>query len=329
MFRLTYDSHEGKLYWFNTIQFSKTDISRLPSYTPARLSRRATNYLLLGMSIPAVLDVHPSPHPSNTPSNNSAIAYEYLRSLLALLNEFESFQQLHPIDGSSASSLSRARIPQMFKRNPSRPRKSSGAPVSDIGLPLQPSVSAPSVPDQPPPSTSHSNNPSLDQGYNPSFNSSSTTLVQPHQQQQAAAAAAAAPMPVQPPAAAAASFPTTSSFPSPPAPDAPNSTLLPSEYPSPYIHLLTPPLPFAPDFHTVFSALCDVLIDAYQRLLQLLSIPAICSPGLLELFNKVDGRLRKVMVGGIIREFENASREAAKREMMGVQRVVLGGLMGT
>ena len=79
----------------------------------------------------------------------------------------------------------------------------------------------------------------------------------------------------------------------------------------------------------VFATLCDVLIDAYQRLMQLLSSPAVCTPSLSDLFNKVDSRLRKVMVGGIIREFENASREAAKKEMMGVQRVVLGGLMGT
>ena len=45
-------------------------------------------------------------------------------------------------------------------------------------------------------------------------------------------------------------------------------------------------------------------------------------------FSKVDARLRKVMVGGIVREFESASREAVRKEMMGVQRVVLGGLMG-
>jgi hypothetical protein len=46
-----------------------------------------------------------------------------------------------------------------------------------------------------------------------------------------------------------------------------------------------------------------------------------------DLFTKVDGRIRKVMVSSIVREFENASRENAKREMMGLQKVVLGGLM--
>lgn len=35
------------------------------------------------------------------------------------------------------------------------------------------------------------------------------------------------------------------------------------------------------------------------------------------------------MVGGIVRDFEGAARESAKRELLGVQKVVLGGLMGS
>ncbi len=298
--------HEGRIFWFNTIQFSKADVSRLPSYTPTRLARRATNYLLLGMSIPAVLDIHPPPHPQHTSAMSGAIAHDYLRSLNSLLSEFESFQQLHPQDGSSTSSLSRARIPQMFKRAGTRPRKSSG-PVSEIGMPLQQTTSAPAMPEHPA-SSSHGHQPSLDTT-NHSFSSSSTTL--------------AAPPSVPPPA----SFPTLSSFPPPAAFDAPNSSLLPNE--GSYTHLLTPPLPFTPDFFTVFSTLCDVLIDAYQRLLRLLSGPNVCTPVLSETFSKVDARIRKVMVGGIVREFENTCRESAKRELMGVQKVVLAGLMGT
>jgi hypothetical protein len=278
--------------------------------------------MLLGMSIPAVLDIHPPPHPQNTPAANASIATEYLRSLNVLFTEFESFQQLHPSDGSSASSLSRARIPQMFKRSvSSRPRKSSGAPLAEIGAPqigapLQQTISAPSAPEHQP---GHSHQTSLDTAYtNPTFASSATTLV--------------APTPIT--AQTSASFPQTTSaaaagqatFPPAPPADAPNSILLPNE--GPYTHLITPPLPFAPDFYIVFSTLCDVLIDAYTRLQQLLSTPALCTPAMSDSFSKVDARIRKVMVGGIIREFENASREAARKEMMGVQKVVLGGLMG-
>lgn len=134
--------------------------------------------------------------------------------------------------------------------------------------------------------------------------------------------------------------PTTSgTFPSIPTPttnpstlelNLPNSTLTPSE--GPYTHLLTPPLPFAPDFHTVFATLCDVLIDAYQRILGLINSPAVCAhgtaQGLGDMFAKADARLRKVIVGAVVREFEVAARDSGKREVLGVQRVVLGGLMG-
>ena len=71
-----------------------------------------------------------------------------------------------------------------------------------------------------------------------------------------------------------------------------------------------------------------MLIDAYQRLLQLLNSPAMCTTSIGEMFAKADARLRKVMVGGIVRDFENAARDNAKKELVGVQKVVLGGLMG-
>ena len=268
------------------------------------------------MSIPAVLDIHPPPHPSNTASISVNLAMDYLKSLNALLIEFEAFQQLHPTDGSSASSLSRARLPQMFKRSvASRPRKSSGV-ADSIGAPLQQTVSNPTPLAEGQPGHSHQTSFDATTYSNSTFASSATTLV--------------APTPVA--ASASSSFPPPTSsggqaiFPAPPPADAPNSILLPNE--GPYTHLITPPLPFAPDFYTVFSTLCDVLIDVYTRMQQILSTPAVCTPTMSENFSKVDARIRKVMVGGIVKEFENASREAAKKELMGVQKVVLGGLMG-
>jgi hypothetical protein len=47
-----------------------------------------------------------------------------------------------------------------------------------------------------------------------------------------------------------------------------------------------------------------------------------------DLFTKVDARIRKVVISAIVREFETASRDSAKKEMIGLQKVVLGGLMG-
>ncbi|KIV88930.1 hypothetical protein PV10_08557 [Exophiala mesophila] len=305
-------AHEGRSFWFNTVRFTESDIGRLPSYTPSRLSRRATNYMLLGMSLPIILDVHPQPHPQSASSTNTAVAQDYLRSLIALLTEFESFQQLHPPDGSTASSLSRARIPQMFKRaaTTSRPRKSSG-PVSEIGAPMLPTQSSP--PNLPDSGIHHGSHASIDTTTTgtsfPSNASIATTLVN---------SSSSTPMAVS-------NFTNVSAFP-PPAPfDAPNSTLLANE--GPYTYLQTPPLPFVPDFFTVFATLCDVLIETYQRLMQILINPTACTPVINDLFTKVDGRIRKVMISATIREFETSSRDMVKREMMGVQKVVLGGLM--
>ena len=103
------------------------------------------------------------------------------------------------------------------------------------------------------------------------------------------------------------------------------SALLPGEE---YSYLLTPSLPFDPDFFETFTTLCDVLIDCYTRLVSLVSNPSACTVTLGEAFSKADARLRKVMMSGVIREFEDASRASAKNEIAGVSRVVLGGLLG-
>jgi hypothetical protein len=113
---------------------------------------------------------------------------------------------------------------------------------------------------------------------------------------------------------------SVSSFPS----GAESVDLLPGEE---YIHLLTPSLPFDPDFYETFATLCDVLIDCYTRIVNLVSSPTVCTPTVGEAFGKADARLRKVIVAGVVREFEDSSRNGAKGELAGVGRVVLGGLM--
>lgn len=252
-------AHEGRIYWFNTVHFSRTDIGRIPYFESRKLSRRAINYLLLGLSLPPILDV------SSTP-------VEYLRALNALLIEFETFQQVHPPDGSSSSTLARARIPQMFKRAAqagTKTRRASSA--TEIGLPMQ------------------SSDPSDLKGMTGNISSSVS-------------------------AAAVISFPHTEA-----------SELLPGEE---YSYLLTPLLPFEPDYFETFVTLCDVLIDCYTRLASLISAPSVCTIGLGEMFSKADAKIRKIMVAGIVREFEDASRNNAKNEVFGVSRVVLGGLLG-
>ena len=248
-------AHDGRVYWFNTLLFSKSDLAKIPFFEPKKLARRATNYLLLGISLPSILDL------------NSSNPQDCLRALNALLVEFESYQQIHPPEGGSASSLSRARLPQMFKRAThasTKGRRTSSA--TDIGLPI--STSDPADP-------------------------------------KAMATGATAGS-------------TASSFP------ASDQDLLPGEE---YPHLLTPALPFDPDFFETFATLCEVLIDCYTRIISLISSPAMCAPGTGEIFVKADARLRKIIVSGIIKEFEDESRKGAKSEFAGLGKVVLGGLM--
>ena len=248
-------AHEGRVYWYNTLLFNKSDLAKMPFFEPKRLARRATNYLLLGLSLPSILDW------------NSATPQEYLRALNSLLSEFESYQQVHPPEGGSASSLSRARIPSMFKRATAastKGRRTSSA--ADIGLPM------------------HTSDPT-DLKKMSSVSTTGSTIP---------------------------SFPAS------------EQELLPGEE---YTYMLTPSLPFDPDFFETFATLCDVLIDCYTRILGLISSPAMCAPGTGELFAKADARLRKVIVSGIVKEFEDASRAGAKAEFAGLGKVVLGGLM--
>lgn len=248
-------AHEGRVYWFNTLLFSKSDLAKIPFFEPKKLARRATNYLLLGLSLPNILDL------------NSSNPQECLRALNALLAEFESYQHIHPPEGGSASSLSRARLPQMFKRAThasTKGRRTSSA--TDIGLPMNMS--------------------------DPADLKAMTT--------------------------GATAGSTTSSFP------ASEQDLLPGEE---YTHLLTPSLPFDPDFFETFATLCEALIDCYTRIISLVPSPAVCAPGMGEIFAKADAKLRKIIVSGIVKEFEEESRKGAKSEFAGLGKVVLGGLM--
>lgn len=100
--------------------------------------------------------------------------------------------------------------------------------------------------------------------------------------------------------------------------------LLPGEE---YTYLLTPSLPFDPDFYETFATLCDVLIDCYTKLMSLVSSPKECNPNMAEMFTKADARVRKIIVQGVVKEFEDSSRTGVKQEVGSVGRVVLGGLM--
>jgi hypothetical protein len=259
-------SHEGRVYWFNTLLFDKPDLARMPYFATPKLARRATNYLLLGLSLPAVIDL------------NSSTPLEFLRSLNTLLSEFDAFQALHSENGSSSSSLSRARLPQMFKRAGGKGRRSSSA---TDGYPLEQTES-----NDGPSGFGGAGGGGGGGGYDYGGPASQSVISFAHSET--------------------------------------NADLLPGEE---YTHLLTPSLPFDPDFFETFATLCDVLIDCYMRLLSLVATPRDCSSAVGELFTKADGKVRKLLVQGVVKEFEDTSRAGVKTEVANVGKVVLGGLM--
>lgn len=216
----------------------------MPYFNPSKLARKATNYLLLGLSLPTIGDLYAS-----TP-------VEFLRSLNALLAEFDAFQQLH---SDSSTSLARARLPNMFRRQGGKGRRSTSA--ADMPPAMEDAV---------------------------------------------------------PGAGGAGAAPSVMNF------AASESDLLPGEE---YTYLLTPSLPFDPDFFETFATLCDVLIDCYTRFLTLVPTPRECTAPIAELFYKADARVRKIIVQGVVKEFEDHSRTHIKTEVASIGKVVLGGLM--
>lgn len=233
-------------------------MNRMPSFDSRRLARKATNYLLLGLSLPVIIDLY-----SSTP-------LEFLRCLGSLLSEFDSFQQLR--NDSSSAALARARIPNMFRRPGGKTRRSTSA--ADTA--------------------------------------------------EEAAAAAAAGASGSGGGAGFAGMSPGSSAPSFMNFAADESDLIPGEE---YTYLLTPSLPFDPDYFETFETLCDTLIDCYARFLALVPTPRECSATVAELFTKADVRVRKIIVQGVVKEFEDCSRANVRSEVANVGKVVLGGLV--
>ena len=249
----------------------------MPYFDARKLGRRATNYLLLGISLPAVIDLN---------SNNPV---EFLRSLNTLLAEFDAFQQIHTETGIAATSLTRTRIPQMFRRAAapvSKGRRSSSAAGRDgdlgLGYALEPVDSNTALATTTAGSTDPAAEPLAGGGTTSTAGGSVITFGDSE------------------------------------------VDLLPGEE---YTHLLTPTLPFDPDFFETFATLCDVLIDTYTRLLGLVPTPRECGGTVAELFAKADGKIRKLFIQGVVREFEECGRGGARGELASVGKVVLSGLM--
>jgi hypothetical protein len=244
--------YEGDVYYFSTLHFTQQSLTTLPSMAAHKLGRRSTSYLLLGYSLPVLMDIS-----SGTP-------IEYLKALSALLQEFETYQNLSGYD-STGSSLSRGRVGQMFKsgmglgKGPGKGRRAS-ATTDSIAMDLQNAgmhgLPSAAILNSPPDVTSPVNASGHD-----------------------------------------------------------------------FQHLLTPHLPFDPDFGTTFATLCDTLAETYTNLMKLVTGPEVCSVPVGDAFVKADKAVRKILVANVMREFEDNTRAGVKGEVAGLGRLVLGGLM--
>jgi hypothetical protein len=241
--------HEGDVYYLTTLHYPPGSVSALPSMNAQKLGRRSTSYYLLGYSLPALLDM------------NSGSPMEYLKALIALLHEFETYQSLSGTD-SASNSLGRGRMGQMFK--------------SSMGM-------------------------GLGKGRRSSAATDSIAL--------------------DPQSANFTGFPSGGL-------GSPQETTSPvNSHGHDFQHLLTPSLPFDPDFGTTFATLCDTMVETYSNLLDLITTPEQCSPSVGEAFAKADKSVRKILVANVMREFEDSTRNGIKSEVAGLGKLVLGGLM--
>lgn len=241
-------AYEGHFFFFNTLHYTPQAVSHLPSMQTHKLGRRAANYLALGYSLPALLDLY-----SKSPQ-------EYLKAFSALMQEFDRYQELSGADGSGSA---RGRMGQMFKSSmglgtrSAKGRRSSTA--TDALSIAESDFSA---------ASSNTSGGARTDSYSP-------VQAGDHHFQ----------------------------------------------------HLLTPHLPFDPDFSTTFATLCDALLDSYTNLISMVPSPEVCAPAVGEAFAKADKSVRKILVSNVMREFEDNTRTGVKGEVAGLSRLVLGGLM--
>ncbi|CZT20999.1 uncharacterized protein RCC_06860 [Ramularia collo-cygni] len=261
--------HEGDIYFFGTFHYSSSSLSSIPSLYPHKLGRRATNYFILGYSLPALLDM------------NTSSPLEYLKALSSLLSEFETFQNLSGFD-ASGNTLSKGRMGNMFKSSMglghrgAKGRRSStvtsdssasgmdGRQADLLGIPSSAS--------------------SRQSSFSNSFGSGGME-----------------------------------------SPQDMTSPINPTNHE--FSFLLTPHIPFEPDFQVTLGTLCDTLIDAYAKLIELIAGPESCTPTMGAEFAKADKAIRKILVANVVREFEDSTRAAVKAEVAGLGKLVLGGLM--
>jgi len=280
-------AHEGRVYFFNVMLMPRAELQKLVYPDVKKLQKKATNLFMLGNSLPSILDL------------GATSPLDYLRAFHALLQEYETYialpssRQLTTRAHSSSISLGSGNGGgggNSALRNISLPKffHRSGHTVK----PRRGSSAAnTSVPD--PLGLERTRSSSNSSGSGPTI--SAPTIPGDD---------SLPPLPISLPAVPMGGIPGEE-----------------------YMYLATPALPFDPDYFETFTTLCDVLVDVYSRVLGLVNGPNLCGPGVGELFLKADAKIRRIVVSGTVREWEEAVRNGVKREIGGVTREVLGGML--
>jgi len=96
----------------------------------------------------------------------------------------------------------------------------------------------------------------------------------------------------------------------------------PTANPSSYSYLNLVNMPFEPDFSQTFYALLGILVEAYQRLLAMSALPNDCTQLVNIAFQKVDEKIKKNILGWIIKDVDDFCRAEVTNELESLERFV-------
>ncbi|TGZ85274.1 hypothetical protein EX30DRAFT_337656 [Ascodesmis nigricans] len=290
-------AHEGRVFWFNTHLIPRQDLSRILHSDTKKLYKRAANLFILGNSLPNILEIG-GPGGGGAPA-----ALEFMKAWYQLLQEYETYIALPPGRREGRSHAGSVSMGSGSGSGMSMGMHSGSAAAAAAGaVKLK-------------------------------------TLFSRRQGSRRGSTAAS-----DFERARSGSVPGTGVMPMPSLSDDPMPLSLggmggsgasgaavlaaaSGQQQEEYMYLSTATAAFQVDFFEVFATLCDVLIEVYSKVLKLVDTPQSCGQGVGEGFVKADGKVKRLVVGVTVREWEDAVRTGVKREIVGIGREVLGGMM--
>lgn len=81
--------------------------------------------------------------------------------------------------------------------------------------------------------------------------------------------------------------------------------------------------PFEPDFIQTFSALLAILAESYQRILTaIVASPPDNTQNLVTAFQKVDEKIRKNILGWVVKEVDDFCRSEIQTELENLEKFI-------